>query len=79
MNVKRWLALDAPAGWSGVVARTVTMTLVGFVVFQVKEWSEAGSLDTPDALIGAGWLAAATFLAGALLLLFRPRSGRGGA
>lgn len=43
MGVRRWLAVDAPAGWSGVVARTITMTLVGFVVFQVKEWSEAGS------------------------------------
>jgi hypothetical protein len=76
MSVKRWLAVDAPAGWAGVVARTVTMTLVGFVVFQVKEWSEAGSVDTPDALIGAGWLAAATFVVAALLMLLGLRSGK---
>ena len=44
--IKKWLALDAPVGWQGVVARTVTMTIVGFVVFQVKEWSETGAFDT---------------------------------
>lgn len=75
MILRRWLAVDAPTGWPGVVARTVTMTLVGFVVFQVKEWSEAGSVDTPDALIGAGWLAAATFLVAGGLMLFKPRAG----
>ena len=71
--IKKWLALDAPVGWQGVVARTVTMTIVGFVVFQVKEWSETGAFDTPDAFIGAGWLAAATFLTSALLQLMKPR------
>ncbi len=70
--IKKWLALDAPVGWQGVVARTVTMTIVGFVVFQVKEWSETGAFDTPDALLGAGWLAAATFLTSALLQLTKP-------
>ena len=70
--IRKWLALDAPAGWRGVVARTVTMTIVGFVVFQVKEWSETGNFDTPDAFLGAGWLAAFTFLASALLNLMKP-------
>jgi hypothetical protein len=69
MMLKQWLTVDAPAGWGGVFARTVTMTLVGVVVFQVKEWSETGKFDTPDALLGAGWLAAATFLVSALLKL----------
>jgi hypothetical protein len=72
--IKKWLALDAPAGWQGIVARTVTMTVVGFVVFQVKEWSETGAFDTPDAFIGAGWLAAATFLTSALLQLTKSGS-----
>ena len=72
--IKKWLALDAPAGWQGIVARTVTMTVVGFVVFQVKEWSETGAFDTPDAFIGAGWLAAATFLVSALLQLTKSGS-----
>ena len=71
MTLKQMLSVDAPAGWAGVFARTVTMTVVGFVVFQVKEWSETGKFDTPDALLGAGWLAVATFLASALLKLTR--------
>ncbi|HSD31932.1 MAG TPA: hypothetical protein VLB49_08490 [Gemmatimonadales bacterium] len=71
MTLKQWLAVDAPAGWPGVIARTVTMTVVGFVVFQVKEWSETGAFDTPDAFVGAGWLAAATFVASALLKMAR--------
>jgi hypothetical protein len=67
VTLKQWLRIDAPTGWAGVFARTATMTLVAFVVFQVKEWSEAGNFDTPDALIGAGWLAGATFVVSALL------------
>lgn len=69
MTLRQWLTVDAPAGWAGVFARTVTMTVVGFVVFQVKEWSETGKFDTPDAFLGAGWLALFTFLASALLKL----------
>ena len=71
MTLKQLLAVDAPAGWTEVAVRTATMTVVGFVVFQVKEWSETGNFDTPDALLGAGWLALATFLASALLKLTR--------
>ena len=71
MTLKQWLALDAPADWTGVALRTLTMTVVGFVVFQVKEWSETGAFDTPDAFLGAAWLAAATFVASALLKLAR--------
>ncbi len=69
MTLRQWLAVDAPAGWTEVAVRTLTMTVVGFVVFQVKEWSETGKFDTPDAFLGAMWLAAATFLASALLKL----------
>jgi heme/copper-type cytochrome/quinol oxidase subunit 3 len=76
MTLKQWLAVDAPAGWPGVLARTVTMTLLGFVVFQVKEWSETGGVDTPDALIGAGWLAATTFVASGFHSLLRSRPAR---
>ena len=72
--IRKWLALDAPVGWQGVVARTVTTTIVGFVVFQLKEFSETGAFDTPDALLGAGWLAVLTFVASALLQLARPSS-----
>ena len=75
MTLRQWLAVDAPAGWPGILTRTVTMTLVGFIVFQTKEWSETGGFDTPDALVGAGWLAAATLVAATLLSLFRPRAG----
>jgi hypothetical protein len=72
MILKQLLAVDAPAGWTGVIARTVTTTIVGFVVFQLKEWAETGGVDTPDALIGAGWLAAVMFIVAALLMLTRP-------
>ncbi len=71
MTFKQWFTADAPAGWREVVLRTVTMTLVGFVVFEVKEWSETGNFDTPDAILGAGWLALFTFVANALLKLTR--------
>jgi hypothetical protein len=71
MTLKQWLSIDAPTGWTGVFARTVTMTLVGFVVFQVKEWSETGAFDTPDAMIGAGWLAAATVVVSTILKLMK--------
>jgi len=69
MTFRQLLAVDAPAGWTEVVVRTATTTVVGFLVFQVKEWSETGKFDTPDALLGAGWLALFTFLASALLKL----------
>jgi hypothetical protein len=72
MTLKQWLAVDAPAGWTGVIARTVTTTIVGFVVFQLKEWAETGGVDTPDAVIGAGWLALVMFVAAALHMLTRP-------
>jgi hypothetical protein len=71
MTLKQWLTVDAPAGWGGVFARTVTMSLVGFVVLQVKEWSETGAFDTPDALIGAGWFAGATVVVSTLLKLLK--------
>jgi hypothetical protein len=71
MTLKQWLVVDAPVGWPGVIARTVTTTIVGFVVFQLKEWAETGGVDTPDAVIGAGWLAVVMFVAAALLRLAR--------
>ena len=72
MTLKQWLAIDAPTGWAGILARTATTTVVGFVVFQLKEFSETGAFDTPDALLGAAWLAAFAFLASTLLRLTRP-------
>ena len=73
MTLKQWLVADAPIGWPGVVARTVTTSLLGFVVFQVKEWAETHGFDTADALIGSAWLAVFTFIVATLLQRRGPR------
>ena len=53
--------IDYPANWGAVVFRAATAAIVAFVVLQIKEYVDAGMLDTPgtgaDAmLVGGGVL-----------------------
>jgi hypothetical protein len=74
MSIKQWLAIDAPASWEAVAMRTVTTTIVGWVVFQLKEFSETGGFDTPDAFLGAAWLAVLSFIASSLMKMSRKKA-----
>ena len=50
--------IDAPASWSAVIFRAATAAVVAFLVLQLKEYHDAGMLDTPgtgaDALLVGG-------------------------
>ena len=50
--------IDSPADWGAVIFRAATATIVAFVVLQIKEYVDAGMLDTPgtgaDALLVGG-------------------------
>ena len=53
--------IDYPANWGAVAFRAATAAIVAFVVLQIKEYVDAGMLDTPgtgaDAiLVGGGVL-----------------------
>jgi len=71
MNIKQWFANDAPASLDAVLTRTVTTTIIGWLVFQLKEFSETGGFDTPDAFLGAAWLAVVTLIASLLNRMLR--------
>lgn len=69
----RWLSLAAPVGWADAVARSATVAVVGFVVLQVKEYVDAGMLDTPATAVDAGLIAAGCLVVNAILLMAKPR------
>ena len=63
----KWFRIDAPAGWAGVLVRTVNAAVVAFVVLQAKEWFDAGRFDTPATAVDAALIAGGIFVVGAIL------------
>jgi hypothetical protein len=62
----KWLTLDAPTGWSDLIARTVKVAVVAFVVLQMKEWFDAGMFDTPATAVDSALIAGGTFVLNAI-------------
>ena len=67
-NSQPWYRIDAPAGWNHVFIRAITVAVVAFVVLQLKEWFDAGMLDTPATAIDAALIAGGTLVVNALLM-----------
>ena len=63
---QNWLRIDAPAGWTPVVIRSIQVAVVAFVTLQLKELFDAGAFDTPATAIDAGLIAGATFALNAI-------------
>ena len=70
-NIKNQSNLIGPAGWADVVIRTVTVAVVAFVVLQIKEWLDAGMLDTSGTAVDAALIAGGIFVLNAILRLAR--------
>jgi hypothetical protein len=62
-----WLKLDAPSGWPELIARTLKVAVVAFVVLQLKELRDAGHFDTAGTAVDAGLIAGGTLLLNAAL------------
>lgn len=69
---EKWLRIVAPTGWMDVVVRTVKVLLIAFVALHLKEWIEAGTLDTPDIFIDSLWVAGTGLALNAILMWARP-------
>jgi len=69
---EKWLRIVAPTGWTDVVVRTVKVLLIAFVALHLKEWIEAGTLDTPDIFIDSLWVAGTGLVLNAILMWARP-------
>lgn len=67
-SFKKWFSIAVPTEWDDVIVRTVKAAVVVFVVLQVKEWFDAGELDTPAAAIDAVWIAGGAFVLNAILM-----------
>ena len=70
-SFRKWLSIAVPAGWADVLVRTVKVAVVAFIVLQLKEWFDAGVLDTPGTAADAALIAAGTFALDAILRLAR--------
>ena len=70
-NSKTWFSIDVPAQWTDLFVRTVVTALVAFVVLQLKEWFDAGTLDTPATAADSGLIAAGVFVLNAMLKLLK--------
>jgi hypothetical protein len=68
-SLQKSLKTDVPTGWADVFIRTVKVALVAFVVLQMKEWVDAGALDTLGTATDALLIAAGTFGLEAVLRL----------
>ena len=71
-SLKKWFSIALPAGWDDVVVRTVKVAVVAFVMLHLKEWFEAGTLDTPDITIDSTWIAGGTLALNAILMWVKP-------
>lgn len=71
-----WLRLGVPAGWADVLVRTAKAAVVAFVALQLKEWLDAGALDTPACAIDSAFVAGGTLALNAILLWASPPRGR---
>ncbi len=65
---KSWLSMAAPTGWADVLFRTLMTGVVVFVVMQMKEYFDAGRLDTPGTAADAGLIAVGILLINAILM-----------
>jgi hypothetical protein len=68
----KWLRIIAPTGWTDVFVRTVKVAVVAFVALHLKEWFEAGTLDTPDIIIDSAWVAGTSLALNAILVWAKP-------
>jgi len=71
-TLKQWLRIDAPAGWAGVLVRSVNVLVVAFVVLQLKEWFDAHTFDTAAVSVDSALIATGTFLFSVLLMRAKP-------
>jgi len=57
-NFTKWFNIDVPKGWNDVVVRSAKVLVIVFIVRQLQDWLEAGTLDTipnaTDAILIAG-------------------------
>jgi len=44
--LKDWFSIDAPAGWTGALVRSLNVAVVAFIVLQAKEYYDAHAFDT---------------------------------
>jgi len=65
---EKWLRIVAPTDWTDVIVRTVKVMVIAFVALHLKEWFEAGTLDTPDILIDSVWVAGTGLVLNAILM-----------
>jgi hypothetical protein len=77
-NQAKGFSMDVPYGWTEAIIRSIIVALVGFIVLQVKEFIDAGTLDTigtgTDALLIAG---AYLFVNAGLMAFAKPKSEQG--
>jgi hypothetical protein len=71
-SVMKWFSMDAPTGWADLIVRAVKVALVAFVVLQLKELVDAGTLDTPATAIDAVLIAVGTFALNAIFMRAKP-------
>ena len=53
---------DHPLTWTALAIRSIRVALVAFLVLQVKEWVDAGRLDTLSTSIDGALIGGGTFL-----------------
>lgn len=70
--------LGVPVGWADVVVRTAKVAVIAFLALQFKEWLDTRELDIPGCATDAAWVAGASFVMNAILLLARASPGRRG-
>ncbi|MGD8866748.1 MAG: hypothetical protein PVI01_03945 [Gemmatimonadales bacterium] len=66
--------IDAPASWSAVIFRAATTAIVAFLVLQLKEYHDAGMLDTPGTGADAILVGGGVLLVGAILKLVKGKA-----
>ncbi len=71
---KNKFSLDAPAGWTELFIRTGVTAVVAFVVMQLKEYFDAGRLDTPGTAADAGLIAAGIFIVNIIIMMTKGKS-----
>lgn len=71
-NFEKWLRQIAPTSWTDVGVRTVKILLIAFIALHLKEYIEAGTLDTPDIFIDSLWVAGTGLVLNAILAWARP-------
>lgn len=62
----------APANWTDVGVRTVKILLIAFIALHLKEYIEAGTLDTPDIFIDSLWVAGTGLVVNTILTFVKP-------